>query len=93
MVVSASAGNFGAVGPASVAAGTLFDLTLSWDEPGLQPGKTRFGAVAVGTDAGNPGNLGTINVELTRLVPVPIDSSGDGRSDLWLFHDNMWLLF
>ena len=58
-------GNFSASGPASIPAATAFDLDMSWDVPTIAPDEIWFATLDVGTDAGSPGNLGTILVELS----------------------------
>jgi subtilisin family serine protease len=65
-VPATAAGNLTATGPKSARAGSTFDVTLAWDEPDLQVGDTWFGLVALGSDEQNPGNVGSLLVELTR---------------------------
>ncbi|MBI2380053.1 MAG: S8 family serine peptidase [Gammaproteobacteria bacterium] len=68
VVGSASEPRLGVSGPASTDGINKFDLTVNWDVPELAQGKTLFGGFDVGTDAGNPGNLGFVPVKLTRGV-------------------------
>jgi uncharacterized repeat protein (TIGR01451 family) len=49
-----------------VPAGQPFDVRVFWNEPALQAGETWYGAFSLGTDAANPGNLGTIFVNVIR---------------------------
>ncbi len=64
VVTDMDAGNMTVDGPATVAPGTPFDLTVNWDEPALMVGEKWYGFFTLGTDAGNPGNLGTVWVDL-----------------------------
>ncbi|MCX6050422.1 MAG: S8 family serine peptidase, partial [Chloroflexi bacterium] len=65
-VVAGDNGNLRVEGPATVAAGTPFDVRVFWNEPALQAGETWYGAFSLGTDPANPGNLGTIFVNVIR---------------------------
>ncbi|WP_317931898.1 S8 family serine peptidase [Halioxenophilus sp. WMMB6] len=53
-------------GPVAVPELTPFDLRLIWDLPNSAPGDVFYGAIALGSDAANPGNIGTIPVTITR---------------------------
>lgn len=66
VVPGTSAGNLTASGPKSVAANTPFDVTLAWNEPGLDAGETWFGLVELGSDRKNPANAGSLFVKLKR---------------------------
>ena len=66
-IVTGDAGNFWVEGPSSVAASTPFDLRVYWDVPTMTAGESWYGAFSVGTDPANPGNIGTIFVNLNRL--------------------------
>ncbi len=66
-IVAGDAGNFWVEGPSSVAAGTPFDLRVYWDVPTMVAGESWYGAFTIGTDPANPGNIGTIFVNLNRL--------------------------
>jgi len=66
VVPGASAGNLTATGPKTVAANTPFDVTLAYNEPGLDPGETWFGLVELGSDRKNPANAGSLFVTLKR---------------------------
>ena len=66
VVPGTSAGNLTASGPKSVAAKTPFDVTLAWNEPGLDPGEAWFGLVELGADRKNPANAGSLFVKLKR---------------------------
>lgn len=65
-VVAGDAGNMWVEGPSSVGAGEPFSLRVYWDEPALEAGATWYGGFTIGTDAANPGNIGTILVTLNR---------------------------
>ena len=60
------AGNMTVEGPATVPQLDPFDVRVFWDIPSLQEGDVYYGAFSLGTDPGNPGNIGTIPVTLTR---------------------------
>lgn len=65
VVPGASSGNFSvtlANGSTSVPAGQPFDLKISWSL--TKPGIHWYGVFGLGTDAGNPGNLGVVNLDL-----------------------------
>jgi hypothetical protein len=66
VVPGTSAGNLSASGPKSVPANTPFDVTLAYNEPGLDAGETWFGLVELGTDRRNPANAGSLFVTLSR---------------------------
>jgi subtilisin-like proprotein convertase family protein len=63
-------GNMTVTGPASVPGGTPFDLDVNWDEPSMVGQDRWYGAFTIGTDPGNPGNVGTINVNLEFVAPL-----------------------
>lgn len=65
-VVVGDEGNMTVTGPASVPAGTPFDLSVFWDEPSMVAGDRLYGQFSIGSDAGNPGNVGSVNVNLVR---------------------------
>jgi len=61
-------GNLKATGPAgAIPAGTLFDLTLAWNEPSLAVGESWFALVEFGSDRTHPTNAGSALVKLTRV--------------------------
>ncbi len=60
-------GNMLVTGPTSVASGTLYDLELFWNMPGMMAGDRYYGAFSIGSDPGNPGNIATIPVKIIRL--------------------------
>lgn len=63
-------------GPTSVPAYTSFDLDLLWDMPPFTPGDLYYGVVELGTDGGNPGNIGHLPVRLERFADdVSIEGS------------------
>ncbi|MEA3337421.1 MAG: S8 family serine peptidase [Chloroflexota bacterium] len=65
-VVDGDAGNMWVDGPASVGALEPFDLTLYYDED-MEAGQYWYGAFTIGTDPGNPGNVGRVDVNLQRI--------------------------
>ncbi len=65
VVPMSDSGNIWVEGPMSVPAGELFDVTVYWNMD-MMEGDIFYGAFTLGTDAGNPGNLGTIPVVLYR---------------------------
>jgi uncharacterized repeat protein (TIGR01451 family) len=68
-VVGGDAGNMRATGPEGpVAGGEPFDIRVFWDEPELDAGETWYGALSVGTDPANPGNIGVVPVTLDRIA-------------------------
>src|SRR5215210_1780262 len=60
-------GNLTVQGPTtSVAAGTPFDVTLSWNEPAMAVDDAWFALVEYGSDKQHPTNAGSLLVKLTR---------------------------
>jgi len=59
-------GNMSVAGPSSVPAGDPFDLSVLWNEPTMVAGDRWYGKFSIGTDSGNPGNVGSVNVDLIR---------------------------
>lgn len=53
--------------PAAVSAGTPFSASLEWNLPGSMAGDRFYGAMDLGTDAGNLNNLGRTNINIARL--------------------------
>jgi uncharacterized repeat protein (TIGR01451 family) len=74
VVPMSDAGNLSIVGPATVPALTPFDIQLFWDTPTMQAGDRWYGAFSLGTDPGNPGNIGTIPVDIVRIEDDVIKS-------------------
>jgi uncharacterized repeat protein (TIGR01451 family) len=74
-VVVGDAGNLTVEGPASVPANTPFDVRVFWNEPAMQAGESWYGAFSLGTDPANPGNLGTIFVNVIREADDVIKSA------------------
>ncbi len=81
VVTAGDIGNFSASGPASVPAGTPFDLELAWDEPTFAGGDVWFGLLDVGTDGGSPGNLETIRIDV-RVAPDYVFTDGFESGDV-----------
>jgi uncharacterized repeat protein (TIGR01451 family) len=67
VVPGSESGNMTVIGPASVPAGTVYDLQLFWDTPGMMEGDRYYGAFSIGSDPGNPGNIATIPVQINRV--------------------------
>ena len=67
VVPGSDSGNMSVTGPTSIPAATLYDLALFWDTPGMMAGDRYYGAFSIGSDPGNPGNIGTIPVKITRI--------------------------
>lgn len=66
--------------PSSNAASTPFDIRFLWDIDGAEQGDQYFGAVAMGSSATTPDNLGLVGVDITRGADdVQIISNSDGR--------------
>lgn len=55
-----------ATGPAMSDGLTPYTFDVNWDMPELEKGDLYYAALDIGTDAGNPGNLGFIPVRLER---------------------------
>jgi uncharacterized repeat protein (TIGR01451 family) len=65
-VVAGDNGNLTVEEQGAIPAGQSFGVRVFWNEPALQPFETWYGAISLGTDPANPGNLGTIFVNLVR---------------------------
>ncbi|MCZ6727355.1 MAG: hypothetical protein O7A98_08360, partial [Acidobacteria bacterium] len=72
-----------ATGPAITPAGQPFDLDVSWNEPAMKAEQFWFGSLAIGTDSGNPGNLGSIGVDIEILGPIFADGFESGDTSAW----------
>jgi subtilisin family serine protease len=67
-IPSGSNGNLTVTGPStSIPAGQSFPITLTWNEPMLEPGDAWFALVEYGTDSRHPNNAGSLFVKLARL--------------------------
>lgn len=62
-----SAGNVTVEGPSAQAQLEPFDLRVLWDLDDPQPGDVFYGWVTLGTDPGNPSNIGSIPLTITKL--------------------------
>ncbi len=58
--------NFDVSGPSSNPALTMFDLELTWDVPDMEPFSAWYGWFNVGSDPGNPGNIGETELNVYR---------------------------
>lgn len=86
-MVMGDAGNMMPTGPDAVPAGTPFDIDVNYDEE-TEDGEIWYGAFTVGTDAGNPGNVQFVNVDLHRLaddVSKSVDSATASVGDTVMF--------
>jgi uncharacterized membrane protein/subtilisin family serine protease len=81
VVTPGDAGNFTVTGPSSVPAGELFDLSANWNIPGLQDGDHYYGVFNLGTDPGNPGNIGSVKVDFGYTQPVFISKTGPATAN------------
>jgi uncharacterized repeat protein (TIGR01451 family) len=79
VVPNSDSGNMTVTGPSSVTAGDPFDLRVYWDTPTMQAGDRWYGAFSLGTDPGNPGDITTIPVTITRH-PDDVDKTADVAS-------------
>lgn len=77
VVPDGDAGNFPLSGPASVPAGQPFDVEVGWNEPAFESDDYWYGSFDIGTDAGNPDNVGTTNVNVWVNFPPTIDVNPD----------------
>lgn len=66
-VVTGDAGNMWAVGPTSVPAQQPFDLRIFWDDPDITAGDRWYGALNIGSNPANPGDIGLLGVDFHRL--------------------------
>ena len=83
-VVGGDAGNMVVTGPESVGALEPFDLRVFWDDD-MMAGDRWYGAFSIGTDSANPGNVGTVPVNLMRVeddVTKSVDVSEAGAHDV-----------
>ncbi len=58
----------GASGPGIVPTAGNFKVRASWENANAPVGTEMFGAVAIGTDRNNPGNIGVVPVKFTRTA-------------------------
>ncbi len=84
IVPGADNGNMTVTGPSSVPANVPFDVRVYWDTPTMVAGDRWYGSFDLGTDPGNPGNIGTIPVliqrvedDVTKTVDPPVARAGD----------------
>lgn len=61
-----NSGNFFVNGPGVVAAGDNFSLDLAWDDGRIQNNSSWWGALTLGTDNNNPGNIGILPIRILR---------------------------
>ncbi|WP_157599986.1 S8 family serine peptidase [Saccharospirillum impatiens] len=65
-VVTGDVGNLNVDVPVSVPGGEPFTVDLGFNLPGSVAGERYYGSFSLGTDGLNPGNLGTVLVDLVR---------------------------
>ena len=65
-VVAGDEGNMTVEGPASQPELEPFDVRVFYELPDAEAGDRYYGAFSMGTSAGNPGNIGTVPVNLIR---------------------------
>ena len=71
LVPNEDAGNLTVTDLAAVPALEQFILDVSWDEPSMVDGDFWYAKISVGTERLEPGNLGTINVDLVFSLLKP----------------------
>ncbi len=77
-------GSMVVTGPESVEALEPFDLRVFWDDE-MMAGDRWYGAFTIGTDPANPGNVGSVPVDLMRVeddVAKSVDVSEAGAGDV-----------
>jgi uncharacterized repeat protein (TIGR01451 family) len=67
-VAKSDAGNTGLLGPTSAQGGTPYVLTLTYNEPQMDAGENWYGLLTLGTDPGNPNNIGKVPVNVHRVA-------------------------
>jgi uncharacterized repeat protein (TIGR01451 family) len=67
VVPHTNSGNMNITGPSSVPANQPFDVRVFWDIQTMAVGDRWYGSFDLGTDPGNPGNIGTIPVLIQRV--------------------------
>ncbi len=66
VVSDAASTNLTVTGPIANPAATPFAVNVAWNEPSMTLVEYWYGGVDLGTDAGNPSNIGTIDINLVR---------------------------
>jgi len=79
-VLDDDAENMEVTGPDAVPEGDEFDLRVFWDIPTMEAGDIWYGALTIGTDGDNPGNVGTVPVDILRYAD---DVSKEAISPVW----------
>jgi uncharacterized repeat protein (TIGR01451 family) len=67
VVPEADGGNMSVTGPSSVPGNEPFEVRVFWDTPTMAAGDRWYGSFDLGSDPGNPGNIGTIPVLIERI--------------------------
>ena len=68
VVPDSDLGNAEVVGPETAPASTPFTATLIYNIPEMMPGDNYYGLVTLGTDPGNPDNIGSVRVNIHRTA-------------------------
>ncbi len=79
-VSRADAGNAALGGPTSAQGGTPYTLTLTYDEPALTAGDNWYGLLTLGTDPGNPGNIGQVMLNIHRIADEVSKTASPGKA-------------
>ena len=88
VVPDADSGNMSVAGPSSVPANQPFDVRVFWDTPSMAAGDHWYGSFELGSDPGNPGNIGTIPVTILRVeddVTKSVDMTDAEPGDILTF--------
>jgi uncharacterized repeat protein (TIGR01451 family) len=80
IVPGSDAGNMSVDDPGAVAKATPFDLRLYWDEATMAGDERWYGVFGLGTDAGNPDNIGMVPVTLNRYAD-PVKKTASWMKD------------
>jgi uncharacterized repeat protein (TIGR01451 family) len=80
-----NAGNASVEGPSTQTQLEPFDLRVLWDLDSPDEGARYYGWVSLGTDPGNPSNIGTIPITLTKVADdvtktASVDSAARGET-------------
>lgn len=73
--IAGTAGNLYATGPATVVAAQPFDIRVFWNDPAMAAGQRWYGAISLGSTPSNPGNLGTVPVQVNRAADDVVKTS------------------
>ena len=88
VVPDADSGNMNVAGPSSVPANQPFDVRVFWDTPSMAAGDRWYGSFELGSDPGNPGNIGFVPVTMLRVeddVTKAVDMTDAEPGDILTF--------